>query len=218
MGIALFVTACLCHSFLLTRFPFFTVGLSLKLQSFMNCSCMCPSQRLQLFKNSSNTGPLHGLQSCRKTAPIWVPFRPQLLPNCSSMGSSPWAVVHAKSLFQCGLSMDCSFLQGISTCSSMGSSMGLQGDNLLHHAPLCGLQGILCSSTWSTSEPFFSDLEICRVVFLTLFLTPHRTAVQCFLLFLKYAITEMPPVLMIRSALVSGVSILELAVNGSLHH
>jgi len=71
-----------------------------------------------------------------------------------------------------------SFLQGMSTCSGVGSSMGcrvdicftvvlhgLQGDNLLHCHHLYGLQGTLCCGTWSTYFPsVFTDLSVCRDV------------------------------------------------------
>ncbi|KAK4811166.1 hypothetical protein QYF61_019797 [Mycteria americana] len=41
---------------------------------------------------------------------------------------------------------------------------GLQGDSLPHHGLHHGLQGNLCSGTWSTSFPsFFTDLGVCRV-------------------------------------------------------
>ena len=90
---------------------------------------------------------------------------PQVLPGaCSSMG------------FPQGHS-----LLRASTCSGVGSSTGcrwisaplqtlhgLQGHSLPHHGLHHGLQGNLCSGTWSTSSPsFFPDLGVCRVVSLT---------------------------------------------------
>ncbi|KAK4829708.1 hypothetical protein QYF61_006083 [Mycteria americana] len=47
----------------------------------------------------------------------------------------------------------------VDICSTMDLH-GLQGDSLPHHSLHHGLQGNLCSGTWSTSSPsFFTDLE-----------------------------------------------------------
>ncbi|KAK4827402.1 hypothetical protein QYF61_017807, partial [Mycteria americana] len=84
------------------------------------------------------------------------------------------ATVPARSLLLHGLSTGCSFLQGTSTCSGMGSCMGysvdicsimvllgLRGDNLRHCGLHHRLQGSLCSSAWSTSSSsFFTDLVL----------------------------------------------------------
>lgn len=95
-----------------------------------------------------------------QTIPVWVPH------ECHRSGQEPapaWA-----------LPWSCRFLQGTSTYSGMGPSMGCRVDlcstmgcrgtsclTSLHH----GLQGNLCSRTWSTSYPSFStDLVVCRVV------------------------------------------------------
>lgn len=93
--------------------------------------------------------------------------------TCSCPGTSPW--VHSSCHKLAGLSMGCSFLQLISTCSGVGTSMGcrvticssmvfqeLEGNNLHHHGALHGLQGNLFSSAWSTAS--FTYLGVCRVV------------------------------------------------------
>lgn len=86
---------------------------------------------------------------------------------------------HTFPLLQRGLLfMVFSFLQG--TCFNKRSSIaaggyllhidlhGLQGDWLLHHGLLQGLQDKFFSSFWSTSSPsFFNDLGVCRVVAVT---------------------------------------------------
>lgn len=87
--------------------------------------------------------PPHTFLSCSSVDPPW--------PAASFRRKSPVWVLHR---LQC--------LLGMSTCSSMGSSMGcsvdicfgvifhgLQAGDLLHH----GLQGGLCSGPWSTSSP-----------------------------------------------------------------
>ena len=60
--------------------------------------------------------------------------------------------------------------RGVSTgcrvdiCSTMDLH-GLHGDNLCHHGLHHGLQGNLCSSTWSTSSPScLTDLGVSTVV------------------------------------------------------
>jgi len=121
-------------------------------------------------------GPSHGRQSSmnfsslspsqEQAAPAWVPH---------GVTGPP------KSLLQHGLSMGSQPPLGTAPCSGMGSSLGcrwvsapavdlhgLQGHSLAHCGLLHGLQGNLCSSTWSTSCPSFStDLEVCRVVALS---------------------------------------------------
>ena len=142
------------------------------------------------------------------------------------MGSPPRTAVPARSLLQHGLSTRCSFLQGTATCCGIGSSTvcrvdicstevlhGLQGDNLLHHGLLHGLQGNLCSSAWSTSSSFFTGLGVCRAVSHLL-----TAAAQHFLPLLKYVITGVPPALLMGSALASSRSVLELAGTDSVRH
>ena len=141
-------------------------GPSCGLQSSTNCFNVGPSHGMQSFRNCSNVGPFHGVQSLRnQLLQCGCPEVSQVLPaNPLWVGSSPWATVPAQSLLLHRLSA--SVLQGISTCSGVGSSMGcrldiystadfhgLQGDNLCHHRLLHGLQVKLCSWTCSTSSP-----------------------------------------------------------------
>lgn len=60
----------------------------------------------------------------------------------------------------------CSFLQGMSNCSSVGFSIGCRVD-LPHHGLHHGLQVSLCSGAQSTSCPSFPGLGACRAVALT---------------------------------------------------
>lgn len=48
--------------------------------------------------------------------------------TCSSMASSPQAIVSARSFFWCGLSTGCSFSQGTLICCSMEPSVGYKVD------------------------------------------------------------------------------------------
>ena len=69
---------------------------------------------------------------------------------------------------------------------------------LLHHGPLHGLQGNLCSGTWSTS--FFTDLGVCTVVSLTFSHSSLPAAVaQQVLTLLEYVIPEVLPLSLIGS-------------------
>lgn len=64
-----------------------------------------------------------------RMAPAWVPpagYCPQGT-DCSSMVSSSWTAAPVRMLLLYWLSMGCSFLQDISTCCGMESSMGCRG-------------------------------------------------------------------------------------------
>jgi len=126
------------------------------------------SQRWVLPMSLSQTSPMWVLPigcSSSQTAPAWVLFiGPFLFHHRSPAGS----LILPENLSSCqepagpwGLHRP-QLLRGISTCSNVVSSInyrvdncstmvlhGLQGDKLCH----CGLQGNLCSSTWSTSFP-----------------------------------------------------------------
>lgn len=123
----------------------------------------------------------HTFLSCSSVDPPW--------PAASFRRKSPVWVLHR---LQC--------LLGMSTCSSMGSSMGcsvdicfgvifhgLQAGDLLHH----GLQGGLCSGPWSTSSPppFTSVLAPWLSHFFSL--TAHCHA--AFMSFIKYSFLEVQP-------------------------
>lgn len=101
----------------------------------------------------------------------------------------------------------------VSICSDVVHH-GLQGDNHHCHSPLHGLQGNSCSGAWSTSS-FLTDLDVCRVVSLTVFF-PLTAAAWHFPVFIKYIIFEVQQVLLIVSALAHGGSLLEPAETGSI--
>lgn len=64
--------------------------------------------------------------------------------------------------------------------------------SLLCHGIFCGLQWKLCSSTWSTTSPSFSQLCVRRVISLTFF--PLPPPLLCSVLpFLKHIFPEVPP-------------------------
>jgi len=147
----------------------------------------------------------------RKPAPAWASLHgQQLWPGDSSCIDSPWG--H-------------SFLQGTSTCSSVGSSAGcivnicsaanlhgLQGDNLHPHSLHRGLKGNLCSGSWSTCSPsFFPLVTLVSAGSFQIFLvlSPVCYCRVFFLCFLKFVFTETSPVLLIGSALAGVGSILE---------
>ena len=163
-------------------------------------------------------GPaLGGVQSVlmvwKKPAPVWVSLHGSrfLSGVCSSLAPDRNWLQHP---------------QGISTYSRVKSSVGcrvdlcsivvlhgLQGDNLHYH---CLLHG---SRTWRTSlSSYFTDLGVCIVVSLTFSHSSLAAAVQRFLPFLEYGVTEALPTLLMSSGLASSRSTLEPAVTGSVQH
>jgi len=117
-------------------------------------------------KDCSRGSPTQSHSSCQKT--------------CWGTDFSPQATVPVRSLLQQGFPVVHSFLQGISACSGVGSSMvcrkvicstvdlhELEGDNLCNHGLLHRLQENLCSGAWSTSPLSFADLGVCIVVSIT---------------------------------------------------
>jgi len=166
-----FTTLHFYHSFLLTLLPCPNVGSSHAIQSFMygpflharvlsmGCSSSRTalewvlSHRVRLLRRRLLQHGTHtGCSSCQKT--------------CSFLSISPQAAAPARSLLQRGLSTGCIFLQGVFTCSTVGSSTschveicsgmglhGLQGGNLLHHGLLHGLQGAPPHSAPGASPP-----------------------------------------------------------------
>ncbi|KAK4810807.1 LOW QUALITY PROTEIN: hypothetical protein QYF61_008779 [Mycteria americana] len=149
-----------------------------------------------------------------QTAPVWVPHR---VTGPARRPAPVWAPLHGPqilpgNLLQHGLlSTGCSFLQGMSICCGVGSSVGcrvdicsttvlhgLQGDKLLHHGLRYRLQGNLCSGTWSTSSPsFFTDLAYdcqgpeCTNRLCDLFPPPHQGS---FLHNRSHALAYLPPI------------------------
>ena len=138
-------------------------GPSHRRQSAMNFSNVAPSHRLAVLHKLLQCGSLpwgavlqeqaaparvpHGVTSpASNPAPVWAPLSmgPQVLPGACSSTGSPWGR---------------SFL-GASTCCSV-DLLGLQGHRLPHHGLLQGLQGNLCSSTWSTSFPLLLHWPWC---------------------------------------------------------
>jgi len=126
---------------------------------------------------------------------------------------------HAFPCFLCGLfSTGCSHPQCTSTCSSMGPSMGsrvdicssmvlhgLQGYNLLDHGLLHGLQGNLCSSTWSAASP--SLILVSAGLFHTVFFFPLIPLLFLVLMpFLKSVFPETSPSWLSGSAVPCGRS------------
>jgi len=112
----------------------------------------------------------------------------------------------------------------VEICSTMDLH-GLQGHSLPDNALLHGLQGNLCSSTWSTSSPP-SELAL---VSAELFLSHILTLVICcscycanfaefFCSLHNYVIPEVLPPLLMGSAVASRRSVLELAGTGSVRH
>jgi len=150
--------------------------------------------------------------------------------NCSSMGSSPWATVPARTLLQCGISTGPQFPSGYIHLLWHGVLHKMQGEYLLHLGSLwtvegqpaspwshCRLQEDLCSGSWCTSFYFFTDLGVCRVVSLTYFPSSFPAAAVRHFLLQKYVITEVLPTSLMGSAFTSSGS-LDLAETGSAQH
>lgn len=94
---------------------------------------------------------------CSSLGPLWVS---QVLPGaCSSMGSPMESQVPSGHIHLLWYGA----IHGLQSGSLLHH--GLQGDSLPNQSLYHGLQGNLCSRTWSTSYPSFStDLVVCRVV------------------------------------------------------
>jgi len=147
--------------------------------------------RAAVLMSCSSLDPVHVAQSFRNRLLQCVfPTGSQVLPGNSSVGSSLCGSTGpARSLLQHGLPMGsqlplvihllwCWALYGLQVeiCSTINLH-GLQGDSLLCHGLLHGLQGNLCSGAWSTSSPsFLTDLGVYRVVYLT---SSHLTLCCC---------------------------------------
>ena len=113
-----------CRSFLLVLFPW--------------CSCVGSSPRGHRFsqKTCSSLGSCpRDHRSCQEPTPMRNLTWSQL----------PSGHIH---LLWRGVSTGCR----VDICSTMDLH-GLHGDNLCHHGLHHGLQGNLCSGTWSTSSP-----------------------------------------------------------------
>lgn len=139
----------LCHLSLITLYPCSNMSLYYRIQSF----------RINLLQHGSSPQP----QLFKKTAPTapWVFHMGYGASgkDCFYTGSSPRAANPVKNLLQHRPQI----CQQISSCSGVGLH-GLQCGYLFHHWSLHGLQGNLCSGTWSTSSFPSSDLDVGRVV------------------------------------------------------
>jgi len=143
-----------------------------------------------------------------QTAPAWVPHG---VTSPASRPAPAWALHGVTASFTHSPAPAWGPFHGLlmDLCSTVDLH-GLQGDSLPHHGLLHGLQGNLCSSTWSTSSSsFFTDLGVCRIVSLT----SSQSSLPCcsFFPLLKYIILEVLPLSLMGSALASGGSILELS-------
>jgi len=166
----------------------------------------------------SSVGPPRGHQPCQQIcSSVGSSLQGSAGPARSLLqyrvpkGSQPLSVIH---LLWHGV------LHGLSgdICSTVDLH-GLQGDSLPHQGLLHRLQGNLCSSTWSTSSPFFfTDLGACRAI--SHRLTPLSSCNCCYAGFFPFLniLSEVPPLSLVGSALVSSGSILELAGIGFIGH
>jgi len=151
-------------------------------------SCSSSSSYAGQFRmNCSRVGPFHEVQSFRnRLLQCGFPMGSQALPanllRCGLLSPR----VHGKHGFPMGSQpplgiclLQHGVLHGLQAgiCSTMDLH-GLQGDSPPHHSPHHGLQGNLCSGTWSTSSPsFFTDLGVCTAVSLT---SSHSSLPCCF--------------------------------------
>ena len=198
-------------------------GSSHRRQFSTNFSNMSPSHGLQLFTNC----PFHEEQS----------FRNRLLQHGSPAGSQAlpanllWRGLLSPQVHRSwqepapawGSSQGHGFLQASTYCRWISAppwpSMGCRGTTCLTMVFITSYKGRLSILTFQAPPPpsFFTDLDVCRVVSLTLShssLYPAVSPAEFFLPFLKYFITELLPPSLIGLALASGGSILEPADTG----
>jgi len=165
-GCSQFITRCLCHCFLLGgrtphTLPCSSVG-SLPGQTVLH----------ELLERGSfpQAAALHKLPQ-RGSFPRGAVLQEQAAPGSAAPG---------RSLLQCRLSIGLQLPSGIPLLRRGVPSTGCRWrsatpwtsmdcrDSLPHHGLLHGLQGNLCSGTWSTSCPSFcTDLGVCRAISLT---------------------------------------------------
>ena len=150
----------------------------------MNFSNLSPSHRLQFFTNCSSVGPFHGVQSFRnRLLQRGSPAGSQVLPaNLLQRGLlSPWGHRSCQEPAPARASHGVTASFGHPPALVWGPPWAA-GGYLLHRGPPWAAGGqpaspwsspgaageSLCSGAWSTSSPsFFTDLGVCRVVFLT---------------------------------------------------
>jgi len=155
-GCGQFITCCLCCSSLLRGEEDFSHS--------SPAPAWVPSHERQISMNCFSMGTSHWVGNpANKPTPVWAPLHGAAGPGTSLLqrriptGSHPPLGIH---LLWCGVFHR---LQ-VDICSTVDLH-GLQGNSLPHHGLLHGLQGHLCSGTWSTSSPsFFTNLGVCRVV------------------------------------------------------
>lgn len=118
--------------------------------------------RLQFFKNCSNMGLYHRVQSFRDR--LQQHGSPRGCSSYKTSGSTtgfPWVAASFRAHSR-------SPAWGHSWTVNMFSNMvhhALQGDSLLQHGTLEAAGEHLCSSAWSTSSPsFFTNLGVFRAV------------------------------------------------------
>lgn len=123
--------------------------------------------RLQFFKNCSNMGLYHRVQSFRDR--LQQHGSPRGCSSYKTSGSTtgfPWVAASFRAHSR-------SPAWGHSWTVNMFSNMvhhALQGDSLLQHGTLEAAGEHLCSSAWNTSSPsFFTNLGVCRVVSFTFY-------------------------------------------------
>lgn len=133
-----------------------------------NCSSIGRFHRLQAFRNRLLllVSP-RGQCFCQEPAPVGA-FDGLQLPS-GHVHLLRYGALHG---LKCGYLLwhgPFHGLQGLRV--SLGSSPRAAEGHLLHLGLLHGLQENLCFGAWSISYPSFSDVGVCRVVYLTLFLT-----------------------------------------------
>lgn len=166
-----------------------------------------------------------------RSAPSWVMsigYSPSGM-DCSRVGS-PQSHSSCQKTCCCGastpLATGFSFLQGHLCLLQCGVLLALQVD-MSSTVDLRGLQGTACvtmvrsmgcrgiSAPGPGAPPALLHWPWClQGCFSHIFLTPLTAAARWFLYFLKYAITEVPSVLLMRSALGSNKFVLEPAETG----
>jgi len=165
-----------------------------------------------------------------QAAPAWVPEGSQALPanllQCRLL--SPWGHRSCQDPAPARVSHGVTASFRHPPALAWGLPWAAGGDRL-HCGPPCaagaqpaspwsspGLQGKLCSSTWSTSSLSFTDLGICRVV--TPLSSSKNALMQFFFSLLKYITPEVLPSSLMDLVLASSGSSFELAGTGSIGH
>jgi len=126
-----------------------------------------------------------GVGACSQPiTPSLLLLPPHAFPLLQHESCPQAALLWAKSCFSMGSSTGHSSFKKYPPSLDFGLLQVLAGNYLLWHCIFHGLQGNICSGTWSTSSPFLYSFGVYNAV--SLFFLSSSACMVCFLPFLKH--------------------------------